>query len=58
MTDQRIDSVNVFPIDPSDDRFSPMWDAHISQWTDEAIDNNLRRAITSIEDLASLIDDG
>ncbi|MDC0435133.1 hypothetical protein OAM69_05775 [bacterium] len=58
VTDQRIDPVNVFPISPADDRFSPMWDAHISQWTDEAIDNNLRRAITSIEDLASLIDDG
>ena len=57
-TDQTIDPVNVFPIDPIDPRFSPMWDVHLSMWTSEAIDNDLRRVITSVDDLAGLIDEG
>jgi len=30
--DQNQDPTNTFPIDPSDVRFSPMWDAHICEW--------------------------
>ena len=56
--DQTIDPVNVFPIDPTDPRYSPMWDAHLSMWTSAAIDANERRVITSVEDLAQLIDEG
>jgi len=57
-TDQTIDPVNVFPIDPDDPTYSPMWDVHLNMWTSEAIDNNERRVITSTEDLQSLIDAG
>ena len=57
------DPVNVFPLDPDNDRrnannYSPMWDAHISQWTQRAIDSGERRAIRSFEDLARLADRG
>ena len=57
-SDQTIDPTNVFPIDPTDSRFSPMWDAHLSMWTSAAIDANERRVITSIDDLSQLIADG
>lgn len=57
-TDQTIDPVNVFPIDPTDPTFSPMWDVHLSMWTSEAIDAEQRRVITSTQDLQSLIDEG
>jgi len=59
-----IDPINVFPIGPSNDdrsdnnNYSPMWDAHVSMWTDAAIAENKVRRITSFEDLKSLIDDG
>jgi len=56
--DQENDPVNVFPIDPSDLRYTPMWDAHIYMWTSEAIDNNERRIVTSIEELRGLFDAG
>ncbi len=51
-------------IGPSNDdrsdnnNYSPMWDAHVSMWTDAAIAENKVRRITSFEDLKSLIDDG
>lgn len=38
-----------------------MWDAHLNMWTDAAIngpDGDMRRAITSFEDLQSLIEAG
>ena len=57
-TDQAIDPVNVFPIQPSDPQFSPMWDVHLSMWTSEAIDNDERRVITSVNDLSGLIEEG
>lgn len=57
-TDQSIDPVNVFPFDPTDPDYSPMWDIHLSMWTSEAIDTNQRRVITSTEDLQSLINQG
>ena len=59
-----IDPINVFPVgpdndDPSDDNnYSPMWDAHVSMWTDAAIQDNKVRRITSFEDLKGLIDAG
>ncbi|WP_196889751.1 hypothetical protein [Aureivirga sp. CE67] len=57
------DPINVFPIEPNNNlengnNYSPLWDAHISKWTQEAIDQNKRRRITSFEDLKSLIDAG
>lgn len=35
-----------------------MWDAHIYMWTSEAIDNDERRIVTSIEELRGLFDAG
>lgn len=59
-----IDPINVFPVGPSNDdrsdgnNYSPMWDAHVSMWTDAAIAAKKVRRITSFEDLKSLIDAG
>ena len=59
-----IDPINVFPVgpsndDPSDDNnYSPMWDAHVSMWTDAAVEDDKVRRITSFEDLKGLIDAG
>jgi hypothetical protein len=52
-----IDPINVFPIDPDNDNpsetnnYSPMWDAHVNQWTEAAIAAGEVRRITSFEDL-------
>lgn len=61
--DNDLDPVNIFPFDPDNstevgNNYSPMWDAHINMWTDEAIANGQRRAITSFEDLGMLIEQG
>lgn len=59
-----IDPINVFPIGPDNDNaskdnnYSPLWDAHVSMWTDEAIAENKVRRITSFEDLQELIEAG
>jgi len=56
-----IDPINVFPISPSNDdrsaanNYSPLWDAHVSMWTDEAVKSNKVRRITSFEDLKGLV---
>ena len=55
--------MNVFPLDPDnrarrDNNYSPLWDAHVSMWTDAAINSGQRRAITGVNDLAQLVDDG
>jgi len=56
--DQSIDPVNIFPIDPSNELFSPMWDAHINMWTEDAINQGLRRVVTSTDDLRTLVNGG
>ncbi|WP_196891181.1 DUF7482 domain-containing protein [Aureivirga marina] len=58
-----LDPINVFPVGPKNtlergNNYSPLWDAHISKWTDEAIDQGMRRRITSFEDLSDLIEAG
>ena len=63
IVDDDRDPVNVFPLDPDnrdrrDNNYSPMWDAHVSMWTEEAIAAGARRAITGFDDLAQLVDDG
>ena len=63
IVDDDRDPVNVFPLDPDNDKrrdnnYSPMWDAHVSQWTQAGIDSGQRRAIRSFEDLAGLVDRG
>jgi hypothetical protein len=57
------DPINVFPLDPDNNKryhnnYSPMWDAHISAWTDQAIQAGKRRQIKSFEDLQQLVADG
>ena len=61
--DDDLDPINVFPFDPDNDQeffnnYSPMWDAHLNMWTQEAIDAGLRRRIVSFEDLTALVDAG
>jgi len=65
VVDNDLDPVNVFPFDPDNDNpnnnYSPMWDAHISQWTEAAItgpNGDVRRPITSFEDLTGLVQAG
>jgi hypothetical protein len=58
-----LDPINVFPIDPDNDQrrgnnYSPMWDAHVNQWTQEAVDAGERRRIRGLEDLTALVDAG
>jgi len=57
------DPINVFPIDPDNRRrrgnnYSPMWDAHVNQWTQAAVDAGQRRRITGFADLRDLVDQG
>jgi hypothetical protein len=59
-----IDPVNVFPIRPDNDNrsqnnnYSPMWDAHINQWSAAAVRANKVRRITSFADLTRLVRSG
>jgi hypothetical protein len=59
-----IDPINIFPIPPSNDdrsaenNYSPLWDAHVNMWTEEAIASNQVRRITSFEDLKGLVEAG
>ena len=58
-----VDPINVFPLDPANNQallnnYSPMWDAHLNMWTQEAIDKGLRRRIVSIQDLRALVEAG
>lgn len=64
--DADLDPVNIFPFDPNNEteegnNYSPMWDAHLNMWTDEAINGpngDVRRAIRSFSDLNDLIQQG
>jgi hypothetical protein len=63
IVDNDLDPINVFPLDPDNakqfnNNYSPMWDAHINMWTEEAIAAGKRRRITSFEDLEDLVDKG
>jgi hypothetical protein len=59
-----VDPINVFPIDPTNDdpsetnNYSPLWDAHVNQWTEAAVAAGEVRRITSFEDLQGLIEQG
>ncbi len=63
IVDGGADPVNVFPLDPDNDRryfnnYSPMWDAHVNVWTDAAIAAGERRAIRGFGDLRDLVERG
>jgi hypothetical protein len=59
-----IDPINVFPFGPDNENvsdannYSPMWDAHVSQWTDEAVSRGQVRRITGFDDLKELVAEG
>lgn len=57
------DPINVFPLDPQNDKkddnnYSPMWDAHIYAWTDAAIAGGQRRQVKSMSQLQGLLSGG
>ncbi len=49
------DPTNTFPIDPSDERYSPMWDAHVTEFT---IPEEDRPILTSFDMINDLLADG
>jgi hypothetical protein len=59
-----IDPINVFPVGPDNDNpsaennYSPLWDAHVSMWTQAAIDAGKVHRIHSIDEQKSLIREG
>jgi hypothetical protein len=59
-----IDPINVFPIGPDNDNrsrennYSPLWDAHVSMWTQAAIDAGKVHRIHSMDEQKSLIREG
>ncbi len=59
-----IDPINVFPIDPDNENrsqsnnYSPLWDAHVSMWTEAARTGGKVRRITSFADLSGLVRSG
>jgi hypothetical protein len=59
-----IDPINVFPLPPENDdpsetnNYSPLWDAHISLWTDKAIKEGKVHRIMSMDEQKQLIAQG
>jgi hypothetical protein len=52
LSDRQVqDPTNTFPIDPSDERYSPMWDAHITEFTIPEADRPILRSFDQINDL-------
>lgn len=45
------DPTNTFPIDPSDERYAPMWDAHVTEFTIPEEDRPILRSFDQINDL-------
>lgn len=59
-----VDPINVFPIGPDNENrsrennYSPLWDAHVSMWTQAAIDAGKVHRIHSMDEQKSLIREG
>jgi hypothetical protein len=59
-----VDPINVFPIGPDNDNrsrqnnYSPLWDAHVSMWTEAAVDKGKVHRIHSMDEQKSLISEG
>ena len=53
-----LDPINIFPYGPDNINYSPLWDAHVSQWTEKAIKANKVTRITSFKQLKKLIQQG
>lgn len=56
-----IDPINIFPVGPQNDKrgasnnYSPMWDAHVSQWTAAAVRAGKVRRVASLAELKRLV---
>lgn len=48
---QEQDPTNTFPIDPRDERYAPMWDAHITEFTVPEADRPILRSFDQINQL-------
>lgn len=56
LSDRQIqDPTNTFPIDPSDTNYSPMWDAHITEFT---VPENERPILRSFDQVNELLEEG
>jgi hypothetical protein len=59
-----IDPINVFPVGPENDNpaktnnYSPLWDAHVSMWTEKATSAHTVHRIHSMDEQKQLIADG
>lgn len=59
-----IDPINVFPVGPANDNsaqsnnYSPLWDAHVSMWTEKAISAHKVHRIHSMDEQKQLIAEG
>jgi len=52
LSDQQVqDPTNTFPIDPSDSRYAPMWDAHVTEFTVPEADRPILTSFEQINDL-------
>lgn len=49
------DPTNTFPIDPSDTRYAPMWDAHVTEFT---VPESERPILQSFDQINDLLADG
>lgn len=56
LSDRQVqDPTNTFPIDPSDSRYAPMWDAHVTEFT---IPESERPILTSFDQINDLLEEG
>ncbi|WP_282080985.1 hypothetical protein [Aquimarina algiphila] len=56
LSDRQVqDPTNTFPIDPSDERYAPMWDAHITEFT---VPESERPILRSFDQINQLLADG
>ncbi len=54
LSDRQVqDPTNTFPIDPRDERYAPMWDAHITEFTIPEEDRPILRSFDQINELLS-----
>ncbi|TSE02286.1 hypothetical protein FOF46_31020, partial [Aquimarina algiphila] len=56
LSDRQVqDPTNTFPIDPNDERYAPMWDAHITEFT---VPESERPILRSFDQINQLLADG
>ncbi len=52
LSDQQVqDPTNTFPIDPRDNRYAPMWDAHVTEFTIPEVDRPILRSFDQVNQL-------